>query len=726
MAGKAIARVFPFVNWFEGYSSSHLKADFVAGVTVALVIVPQSMAYAQLAGLPPYYGLYAALLPPVIGVMFGSSALLATGPVAIVSLMTSAALAPLAKAGTEGFIAYAVLLALMIGIFQLLLGVLRLGLLVNFLSHPVVNGFTNAAALVIATSQLPQLFGIQIDSSPHHYETVIQVFQTALEHIHWPTLGMAALAMLIMSGLKIVSPRVPYVLVAVSLAAFLSWFLHFEDNRTVDLEQIRDPEIVDAIREYNAATVETDQLMARRVELSARMKSLSQEDDLIESNAEMAKLIASLRVLEAKSSQLRHQIRDHWFAAVEGSEGKYDFVPDRLRSGEQIGRKFATWRISVSNGELEERAIKMIGGGSVVGDIPQGLPAFSFPKIELGVAIDLFPMAIVISVLGFMEAISIAKRIASATGKKLDPNQELIGQGLANIGGSFFQSYAVSGSFSRSALNFQTGAVTGFAMLFSSAFVLLTLLFLTPLLYYLPRSVLAAVIMMAVFNLINIRGFIHAWKAQRYDGIISVITFFTTFFAAPHLEIGIVTGVILSTTLFLYRTMRPNWWLISRSQDGAFRRADQWNLETCRHVAVLAFNRSIVFANVNHLEEALETIVRTMPNLQHILIVGYAINELDASGEVTLSMLVSRLRTGGVDISFCGLNDHVLGVMHRTGLDEKIGKDHIYPSVAHAIESIHKGSCIRSGVSCPLVEPRAAYKSKTISPKSVSPSERSR
>jgi SulP family sulfate permease len=185
---EVLARVLPFLGWFRGYRSAHARADLISGITVALVLIPQSMAYAQLAGLPVYYGLYAAFLPPMVAALFGSSRQLATGPVAVVSLMTAAALEPLARSGSSEYVAYAILLALLIGVFQLALGIFRLGLVVNFLSHPVINGFTNAAALIIATSQLSKLFGVMERKGEHHYITVYHVIQDALSYTHWPTL----------------------------------------------------------------------------------------------------------------------------------------------------------------------------------------------------------------------------------------------------------------------------------------------------------------------------------------------------------------------------------------------------------------------------------------------------------------------------------------------------------------------------------------------------------
>ncbi|MEE4136133.1 MAG: SulP family inorganic anion transporter, partial [Desulforhopalus sp.] len=204
-----VKRIFPFLQWLPGYSVGFLRQDLLAGLTVALVLIPQSMAYAQLAGLPSYYGLYAAFLPPTVAALFGSSRQLATGPVAVVSLMTAASLAPLASAGSEGYIAYAMLLSLLVGVFQFLLGVLRLGLVVNFLSHPVVNGFTNAAAIIIATSQLSKMFGVNVDTLEHHYETIIEVCRSAAHYTHLPTLMFGVGAFLIMFCLKKFAPKIP-------------------------------------------------------------------------------------------------------------------------------------------------------------------------------------------------------------------------------------------------------------------------------------------------------------------------------------------------------------------------------------------------------------------------------------------------------------------------------------------------------------------------------------
>ncbi|HIJ36856.1 MAG TPA: SulP family inorganic anion transporter, partial [Deltaproteobacteria bacterium] len=276
-----LTKVFPFLGWFKEYDLVSFRTDLISGITVALVLIPQSMAYAQLAGLPPYYGLYASFLPPMVAALFGSSRQLATGPVAVVSLMTAASLEPLATAGSPGYIAYAILLALTVGAFQLALGILRLGLVVNFLSHPVVNGFTNAAAIIIASSQLSKIFGVSVDKAAHHYETIMRVVQSAWHYTHWPTLGMGALAFGIMYGLRRVSPKIPNVLVAVIITTLLSWATGFQHNRTVDISAIQIPEIRNMVKNFNRSIALIPKLSEERTEVNKALDAANRNHDLI-------------------------------------------------------------------------------------------------------------------------------------------------------------------------------------------------------------------------------------------------------------------------------------------------------------------------------------------------------------------------------------------------------------------------------------------------------------
>jgi len=701
-----VSHIFPFLESLKGYNAAKFRADAIAGLTVALVLIPQSMAYAQLAGLPAYYGLYASFLPPMIAALFGSSRQLATGPVAVVSLMTAASLSPLATTGSDGFIAYAILLALLVGAFQFLLGVLRLGLVVNFLSHPVVNGFTNGAAIIIATSQLSKMFGVYVDEAEHHYETIIRVVQAAFHYTHWPTLIMGIGAFAIMFVLKKVNPRIPNVLVAVTITTVFSWAIGFEKDVKIDISKIDSSKTTELITSFNKTLEENSILSKERTDNTDRMeeaKKSNNEIELLNIKRDEEVLTVKMEELKIREASLREEMRDLFFTGVKQPDGslKFYLAGEKPEDATPDGR---IWRMRVGNKPMKEDSIRMAGGGAVVGTVPKGLPSFTVPPIDFKAILRLLPYAIIISLLGFMEAISIAKALAGKTGQRLDPNQELIGQGLANMIGAVGKGYPVSGSFSRSAVNFQAGAVTGFSSAFTSFAVLIMLLFLTPLLYHLPQSVLAAVIMMAVIGLLNVSGFIHAWKAQKYDGIISVLSFIATLGFAPHLDKGIMIGVVLSISVFLYKSMKPKISLMARFTDASLRCMETHGLKECEYIGIVQFEGTLFFANSSYLEDSIRTIIETKKNLKHIILVSNGINEMDASGEETLSLLIDRIRSAGLDISLSGVNETVLKVMRRTHLLEKIGQDHIFHTPEEAIRAIyhvaHKDSTEKE---CPLI-----------------------
>jgi len=701
-----LAKVFPFMAWFKNYDKASLQLDALSGLTVALVLIPQSMAYAQLAGLPAYYGLYASFLPPMVAALFGSSRQLATGPVAVVSLMTAASLAPLATAGSPGYIAYAILLALMVGIFQLTLGILRLGLVVNFLSHPVVNGFTNAAAIIIASSQLSKMFGVYVDTAPHHYETIIQVVKAAAHYTHWPTLLMGMFAFGVMYGLKWLSPRIPNVLVAVVITTSISWATGFQHDRNAGIEAIESPALQTLIEQFNTASAAVPSLAEERARLGDALNNAKEHhDDISILDIEHTVDVLNLKIsrLQAEAHDCREQIRATLLAGVPQADGAFRFYPkDQTPVGmESDGR---TWRIKVGNEPLDTANLKMMGGGAVVGVIPKGLPSLDIPPINIGIMLHLLPFAAIISLLGFMEAISIAKAMAGKTGQRLDPNQELIGQGLGNICGAIGKSYPTSGSFSRSAVNLQARAVSGLSSVFTSLAVVIVLLFFTPLLYHLPQSVLAAVIMMAVIGLLNVSGFIHAWKAKWYDGAISIISFVATMVFAPHLDKGIMIGVVLSLMVFLYKSMRPKVAFLSRSEDEELRCVATHGLQECPYVTLVRFDGPLFFANASYLEDTITEIIRSKEGLNHILVVANGINDIDSSGEETLSLLVDRVRSNGIDISMSGVNESVLEVFDRTHFLAKIGEDHLFPTMEKAIIGIHESAHANDQeADCPLL-----------------------
>ena len=688
-----LARIFPFLEWFKDYDTSKFKIDLMAGLTVALVLIPQSMAYAQLAGLPAYYGLYAAFLPPMMASLFGSSRQLATGPVAVVSLMTAAALEPLATLGSKEFIAYAVLLSLTVGVFQLSLGILRLGLIVNFLAHPVVNGFSNAAALIIATSQLSKLFGVDVDNATHHYETVIKVVEAAINYTHWPTLMIGIFAIAIMVVLKRLNPRIPNVLVAVVVTTLISWGAGYEHNKKVDISSFDSPEVREQLLSFNAAIDKVTELGNKRTEASKKIAGLEEVHgggklDKLSLSHELNIIQAEMETEKHHAHTLRETLRNTLFRAVTTEDGAMTlYLKEKTPDGAQTDGRI--WRIKLGNKRVKENEIVMIGGGSVVGTVPKGLPTLGIPQVKMTVLYKLLPAAIIISLLGFMEAIAIAKAMASKTGQRIDPNQELIGQGVANIMGSIGQSYPTSGSFSRSAVNLQSGAVTGLSSVITSFVVVIALLFFTPLLYHLPNATLAAVIMMAVIGLLNVSGFVHAWKTQWYDGAISIITFVFTLVFAPHLEKGIYVGVALSLGMFLYKSMRPKISSLSRHEDESLREIGAHQLAACEYVDLIRFEGPLFFANASYLEEEIDNRIMNRKNLKHIIIAANGINDIDTSGEEALALIVDRLRSSGYGISLSGVNETVMAVLKRTHLYENIGADNIFPTMEKAIRTVY-------------------------------------
>jgi MFS superfamily sulfate permease-like transporter len=459
--------------------------------------------------------------------------------------------------------------------------------------------------------------------------------------------------------------------------------------------------------EYNTTVNEIAKLASERNEISqqilqAKTNPGSNDFHALNLKHELALKKFRSEVLKKESLLYRKELRALKFSAAKDERGGLRFyLKEDISQGLQVDGR--TWRIVVGRPPPDESSLLFKGGGSVLGEIPQGLPELSMPRLNGTLILSLFPYAVIISLLGFMEAISIAKAMAARTGQRLDPNQELIGQGLANIFGAFGKGYPVSGSFSRSAINLQAGAATGLSSVFTSLTVVVVLLFFTPLLYYLPQSVLAAVIMMAVLGLINVSGLIHAWRAQWYDGAISVITFISTLAFAPHLDKGILTGVAFSILVFLYKSMRPRVAILSRYRDGAYHDACTYNLRQCEHIAMVRFDGPLFFANATYLEDQIAKVRQSMPKLKHILIEASGMDDMDATGEEALSLIVDRIRSAGYEISFTGLKKNVSDVMERTFLYEKIGREHIFPTQTVAIESIYKQAHgDREEKECPL------------------------
>lgn len=687
MNARSLTRFFPFLAWFP-VKAATLRADLTAGITVGLVLVPQSLAYAQLAGLPPYYGLYAAFVPVIVAAAFGSSHQLATGPVAMVSLLTGAVLAPLAAAGSEQFVALAILLALMVGVLQLLMGVFRLGVLVNFLSHPVIVGFTNAAAFIIAASQFNKLIGVSKGRSESFLLDMWGVL-LQLGDIHWPTVAMGTGAIGLMVALKKIAPRAPGVLVAVIIATAVSWAIGFEKKGTAQPDQIADDALrsiaVDYVAAQNAIAELQHRIQTGLAELHrAERSGVLGSRHVVALRYHVDILRLELADLENENRKRMRDLRKFAFERAMTSEGPRLYLHGQLPEG--FTGDGQLWRIrAISDGKLQ-----LAGGGEVVGTIPPGLPEFKLPSVNVEKIGALLSGALIIALVGFMEAVSAAKAIATRTRQRLDANQELIGQGLANVVGSLFQSFPVSGSFSRTAVNYSAGARTGMASMFTAFMVVITLLLFTPLLYHLPQAVLAAIIMMAVAGLINFRAMRDAWRAHRHDGIAALVTFAATLVFAPHLDKGILLGAGLAVVLYLYRTMKPRVVVLGRHPDGVLRDADLHGLPLSEHLVAVRFDGQLYFANTPYFEAAILDVAARFPKARQILVVADGINQMDASGEEAVRHLNARLREAGVTLSFSGLKRQVLEVMERTGLIEKIGRDNLFASEDDALEALAK------------------------------------
>ena len=549
-------RLLPFLTWFP-LRRATLKADLIAGLTVSLLVIPQSLAYAQLAGVPAYYGLYAALIPAVVGAMFGSSGVLSTGPVAMTSLLTAASISQLAPHGSEQYLSHVILLALVSGVFQVAFGVMRMGVLLNFLSYPVLMGFINAAAIIIGLSQLPAILGIPAAQTQHFLVDIWRVIVN-MDSMHEISLLFGLTAVILLVALRKYSPRLPGVLITVALLTAASYLLGYEQM-----------------------------------------------------------------------------------------------------------------------------------GGRIVGAIPQGLPSFSIPPLDWNSTIALVPAGFVIALISFMEAMSSCKVIAIKTRTPWDENQELIGQGLAKIAAAFSQSIPVSGSFSRSALNLAAHARSGLSSVFAAACVLLTLLFFTPLLHHLPKPVLAAVIVVALVNLVDYKSIAKAWRATRDDGIAAVVTFVVTLAFAPNIQVGVLTGILLSLALLLYRLMRPRVAVLGLHDDGTLRDAKRLNLpELHPELGAMRFDGSLIFVNVSYFEDAILQLQRENPRLKLILVAAGGINTIDASGIEVLSNLAERLKANGVTLTFSGIKQQVLVVMENTGLTRKIGAGNIYPTDIMGLDAL--------------------------------------
>lgn len=546
----------PILDWTKNYSNKHLKGDISAGLTVGVMLIPQGMAYAMIAGLPPIYGLYASTIPLIIYAIFGTSRQLAVGPVAMVSLLTAAGIGAIAEGGTETYLALAILLAFLVGGIQFLLGAFRLGFLVNFLSHPVISGFTSAAALIIGLSQLKHLLGIDLARSHHVHEIIIQAAEN-IGSIHWITLGIGLGGIVLILIAKRINKSIPGPLLAVVFGILLVFGFGLTST-----------------------------------------------------------------------------------------------------------------------------------GVKIVGSVPDGLPSFAFPDLNFNNIELLLPTALAISLVSFMESIAVAKAIqAKHKDYKVSPNQELIGLGLANLGGSLFQSYPVTGGFSRTAVNDQAGAKTGLAAIISAVLIILTLLFLTPLFYYLPKAILASVIMVAVFGLIDYKEALHLWKSNRSDFWILMVTFIATL--ALGIEQGIGIGVILSLAMIIYRTSKPHIAELGNVPGTIFYRNKNRfdNVSIQNDILIVRIDAQMYFANSNYIRESIEALLQNRgKGIKAVIINSDSINNLDSSAIHTLDDMITDFKNQGIQVMFTGVKGPVRDAMVKADMIDKVGKENFFMSVQSAVD----------------------------------------
>ena len=685
---NAFETALPVLRWFP-ITRETLRADLVAGITVALVLIPQSMAYAQLAGLPVVYGLYSSFVPVIVASLWGSSNQLHTGPVAMLSLMSAASLMSFATPGSTDFIQLSIMLALMVGVLRLLLGLFRLGAIVNLLSSPVIVGFTNAAALIIGLSQLSKVIGVPFPRSESYLADLWHVIEQ-LPNVHWWTLAFAAGAWLTISILRRVFPRAPAVLIAVALATVVSAYSGYEEKATLSTAQIHDAEAVAALHSY-AETQDriskfTDELAGYNHRAS-ELEHTGEIDNLREARrlqAQAAVLEYELSILKREGNSQRIALNEITLESATDAAG----MPVYYRSNSLpagLSGDGKSWRFNSLTGE----EVTLSAGGAVVGAIPQGLPGFDVPVIHMDLLLALLPAALVMALIGFMEATSISKAIATSTGDRVDTNKELVGQGLANIAGSFFGSFTVSGSFSRSAVAARTGAKTGLFAIISALAVVAVLLAFTSYLYHLPQAVLAVIVMMAVFSLIRVTPLVHAWKVDRIGAVIGVITFLATLLLAPAIADGILLGIVLTAIHFLIRTMKPRVEVMGRKANGTLGGIRTHQLKPISECFVpVRFDGALSFTNVAYFEDMILEAHADFPHAKTILVIGSGINLIDATGEEKIREVAHRLRDVGVQLAFSSLKHQVMKVFNKSGLIQELGQDAFFTDKETALHQL--------------------------------------
>ena len=543
-----LAQYLPILEWGRNYNGSVLTNDLVAAIIVTIMLIPQSLAYALLAGLPPVVGLYASTLPLVAYAIFGTSRTLAVGPVAVVSLMTASAAGAVAAQGTELYLEAAITLAALSGVMLAVLGFLRMGFLANLLSHPVISGFITASGILIATSQLKHILGVSAGGD------------------NWPEMlgGLAA-------AIDTINPWT--LAIGIPATLFLFW-----------------------VRKGLKPSLVKFGLTPRAADIAAKAGPVI---------AVVATILAAIGL------------------------------------------------------NLEDRGVNLVGA------IPQGLPPFALPSTDLGLIGQLWVPALLISIIGFVESVSVAQTLAAKRRQRIAPNQELIGLGASNIASAFSGGYPVTGGFARSVVNFDAGAETPAAGAYTAVGIALAGLFLTPLLYSLPIATLAATIIVAVLSLVDLKTPGQLWNYSKADFAAHMATIAITLLAG--VELGVIAGVGVGLLLYLWRASRPHAAIVGRVPETEhFRNVDRHQVFTVPHVLSIRIDESLTYLNARWLEEYVLEEVADRPEVRHVILMCSAVNEIDASGLESLEAINHRMIDAEIGLHLSEVKGPVMDRLKRT------------------------------------------------------------
>lgn len=557
---SSLSRFFPFLNWWHEVTPDTLKADLIAGLTGAVIVLPQGVAFAMIAGLPPIYGLYTAMVTPIIAALFGSSKHLVSGPTTAISLVIFATVGQLAEPGTEQFIEFALAITLLAGIFQLILGLGRMGTLINFVSHVVVVGFTAGAAILIMFSQLKHLLGLYVKSGSSLIASLRLIGENiGATNFYALAIGFGTFLIAILS--KKFFPKIPNLLVALVLSGMAAYAI----------------------------------------------------------------------------------------------------------GGEAVGLR-------------------------LVGEVPGALPKFNIPHLDMETFSTIAQSAIAIALLGLIEAVAIARSIATKSGQDIDGNQEFIGQGLSNIVGGFFSCYAGSGSFTRSGVNYDAGAKTPLAAIFAAVLLLIIVLFVAPLIAYLPIAGMAGVIMLVGYNLIDFHFIKTVTKASKRQLVVLLATLLATLFL--ELEYAVFFGVITSLIFYLQETSTPNVAIMAPDPDHEHRRftfLKRKELKQCPQLKIVRLDGSIYFGSVSHISTEINKAVENAgPNTKHLLLQCEGVNFIDVSGCEWLVAEAKKWKEKGGGIYFAELKEIAQHTLIKGEFKKEIGENHFFSAKESAISFIYK------------------------------------